>query len=94
MSTVAPGLMAAKSLSQFLFLFLPVFYDACARTYWYTVVADIPLPRTSLGGAASPLPRPRSVVREGCVGRGVSGNGNFDEKDEKKRVMTEKVLLS
>ena len=65
MSTVAPGLMAAKSLSQFLVSYLPVFYDACARTYWYTVVADFPRPRTSLGGAASPLPRPRSVVREG-----------------------------
>ena len=32
MSTVAPGLMAAKSLSQFLFSYLPVFYNACART--------------------------------------------------------------
>ena len=67
MSTVAPGLMAAKTLSQFLFFYLPVFYDACAGTYWYTVVADIPRPRTSLSGAASPLPCPRSVVREGCV---------------------------
>ena len=67
MSTVALGLMAAKPLSQFLFSYLPVFYDACARTYWYTVVADIPRPLTSLGGAASPLPRPWSVVREGCV---------------------------
>ena len=67
MSTVAPGLMAAKSLSQFILFYLPVFYHACARTYWYTVVGDIPRPRTSLGGAASPLPHPRSVVQEGCV---------------------------
>ena len=37
----------------------------CLRPY--LLVADIPRPQTSLGGAASPLLRPRSVEREGCV---------------------------
>ena len=61
------GPCGGQILVSVFFSYLPVFYDACARTYWYTVVADIPCPRTSLGGAVSPLPRPRSVVREGCV---------------------------
>ena len=48
---------------SFYFVYLPVFYEDCARTQWYTVVADIPRPRTSLSGAASLLPRPWSVSR-------------------------------
>ena len=62
------------------------------------MVADIPHPRTSLGGAVSSLLRPRSGAGGVCPPRvppthPLPKNGKLDEKNRKNRVMTKKVLL-
>ena len=83
-STFPSGPMAAKSILVLLFL-STCGYDVCARTYWYTMVADILRPRTPLGGAVSSLLRPGSGAGGVCPPRvpptlPLPQNGKLDEK--------------